>query len=55
MPLTRSVNNPNYFATPDGKPVYLTGSHHWNSLQDEGKTSPPAAFDYTGYVNWMER
>ena len=54
MPLTRSVNNPNYFATPDGKPVYLTGSHHWNSLQDEGKTSPPAAFDYTGYVNWME-
>ena len=27
MPLTRSANNPNYFALPDGTPVYLTGSH----------------------------
>ena len=54
MPLTRSANNPNYFALPDGTPVYLTGSHTWNNLQNEGSTFPPASLDYTGYVNWMQ-
>jgi hypothetical protein len=54
MPLTRSASNPNYFALPDGTPIYLTGSHNWSNLQDEGNTFPPASFDYTGYVNWME-
>src|SRR3954454_19157165 len=53
-PLTRSANNPNYFARPDGTPIYLTGSHQWSNLQDEGTTFPPAPFDYTGYLNWMQ-
>src|SRR3954451_155129 len=55
MPLTHSASNPNYFALPDGTPVYLTGSHHWSNLQDEGNTFPPKPFDYTGYVNWMDQ
>src|SRR4051794_5919211 len=54
MPLTRSASNPNYFALPDGTPVYLTGSHTWNDLQNEGSTFPPASLDYTGYLNWMQ-
>src|SRR3954452_24651479 len=54
MPLTRSASNPNYFALPDGTPVYLTGSHTWNELQNEGSTFPPASLDYTGYLNWMQ-
>ena len=53
-PLTRSASNPNYFARSDGTPVFLTGSHHWNNLQDSGKTSPPPAFDYPAYIKWMQ-
>src|SRR3954452_15814501 len=53
-PLTRSTSNPNYFARPDGTPVVLVGSHHWSNLQDQGTTFPPPAFDFTGYVKWME-
>ena len=53
-PLTRSESNPNYFARPDGKPIYFVGSHHWSNLQDQGMTTPPAAFNYTSYINWMQ-
>ena len=53
-PLTRSASNPNYFARSDGTPVFLTGSHHWNNLQNSGKTSPPPAFDYLAYIKWMQ-
>jgi Family of unknown function (DUF6298)/Putative collagen-binding domain of a collagenase len=53
-PLTRSTSNPNYFARPDGTPVVLVGSHHWSNLQDQRTTFPPPAFDFTGYVKWME-
>jgi Right handed beta helix region/Family of unknown function (DUF6298) len=44
----------NYFSTSDGKPVYLTGSHTWNDLQNEGSSPNPAPLDYTAYVKWME-
>ena len=53
-PLTRSESNPNYFARPDGTPIYFVGSHHWSNLQDQGMTTPPAAFNYTSYINWMQ-
>ena len=52
--LHRSTDNPNYFAQPDGTPVLLTGSHHWSSLQDLDCKFPPATFDYSAYVKWME-
>ena len=53
-PLTRSASNPNYFARPDGTPVYFVGSHHWSNLQDQDAKFPTAAFDYTSYLNWMQ-
>jgi hypothetical protein len=54
-PLTPCKENPRYFADPTGKAVYLTGSHTWNNLQDMGPTDPPAAFDFTGYLDFLER
>src|SRR5829696_9329888 len=53
-PLTRSSSNPNYFARPDGTPVYLVGSHHWANFQNWGATFPPPAFNYTTYLDWMQ-
>ncbi|ALG11317.1 hypothetical protein [Kibdelosporangium phytohabitans] len=54
-PLRRSVDNPRYFATPDGRPVLLTGAHTWQNLQDTGRTDPPGAFDYPGYLDFLQR
>jgi hypothetical protein len=54
-PLTRSASNPNYFARPDGTPVYFVGSHQWSNLIDGGPTFPPAAFNYAAYIDWMQR
>jgi len=52
-PLTVSSINPRYFSDPQGKIVYLTGSHTWLNLQDGGFTNPPPPFDYTGYLNFL--
>lgn len=54
-PLKKSEVNPRYFADPNGKIVYLTGAHTWNNLVDMGTTDPPAAFDYDGYLDFLER
>jgi len=62
-PLRVHPENPRYFTdgtkTPDGslKAVYLTGSHHWNNLQDSGKLGKPLTekFDYDGYLGLLER
>jgi hypothetical protein len=51
-PLRVGTVNPRYFVDPDGRPVYLTGSHTWQSLQDgvlSGYTVVTQPFDYTGY------
>jgi hypothetical protein len=50
-PLRVHPTNPRYFADPEGRAVYLTGSHNWNSLQDRGKTDPPPAFDFDAYLD----
>ncbi len=50
--------NPRYFTDgtkmPDGslRAIYLTGSHHWNNLQDSAKLGKPLTekFDYDGYL-----
>jgi len=54
-PLRVSQANPRYLADAGGKPVYLTGSHTWNNLQDMGETNPPPAFDFNGYLDFLER
>jgi hypothetical protein len=54
-PLRVSRDNPRYFADPAGRIVYLTGSHTWDNLQDMGKGDPPAAFDFAGYLDVLQR
>lgn len=57
-PLRIHPQNTRYFtdgtANHDGslKAVYLTGSHHWNNLQDSGRIGGPLTnrFDYGGYL-----
>ena len=55
--------NPRYFTdgtrTPDGalRAVYLTGSRHWNNLQDSAKLGQPLTnrFDYEGYLAFLKK
>jgi hypothetical protein len=53
-PLQVSASNPRYFATPDGRAVYLTGAHTWTNLQDAGPSDPPPAFDHVAYLDMLE-
>jgi len=54
-PLRLHESNPRYFIDPAGRPVYLTGSHHWFNFQDGGRSDPPPAFDFSEYLNFLER
>jgi hypothetical protein len=60
-PLRVLQSNPRWFADPSGKAVYLSGSHVWQSLQDNGliikgaTSDPPPAFDYDGYLNFLRK
>lgn len=62
-PLRVHPENPRYFTEgtkrPDGKlkAIYLTGSHHWNNLQDSAKLGKPLTgkFDYDGYLKFLEK
>jgi hypothetical protein len=58
-PLRVHPTNPRYFTDGSGKAIYLTGSHVWGNLQDYGYGSgyrnPPPEFDYSGYLDFMER
>ena len=54
-PLRVSTANPRYFANGSGHIVYLTGSHTWTSLQDIGASDPPPAFDFTRYLDFLEK
>jgi hypothetical protein len=62
-PLRVHPQNPRYFTDGakmhDGslKAVYLTGSHHWNNLQDSAKLTKPLTekFDYEGYLARLAR
>ena len=53
VPLRALANNPNYFTDETGRPVYLTGSHTWNNLQDWGTGGSVQALDFTAYVNML--
>ena len=45
-PLRVHPKNPRYFADGGGRAVYLTGSHTWANLQDQGPKDPPTPFDF---------
>lgn len=52
-PLRVSTRNRRYFETAAGQIVYLTGSHTWSNLQDNGTTDPPPQFNYTSYLDFL--
>ncbi len=52
MPLRPHPRNPRYFQDAAGRAVYLTGSHHWDSLMDNGER--PGGFDFDGYLDRLE-
>ena len=49
-----STDNRRYFADPSDRIIYLTGSHFWKNVQDDGLTNPPAAFDNNAYLNFLQ-
>jgi hypothetical protein len=53
-PLRVLASNPRYFTDGTGRAIYLTGSHHWESLVDRDIVDPPSGFDYTGYLNFLD-
>src|SRR4051812_47386041 len=50
-PLRVLASNPLYFATPDGKAVYLTGNHTWTSGQS---FSSLGHFSFTSFVDYLK-
>ncbi len=54
-PLRVSAKNPRYFCDAAGREVLLVGSHTWNSLVDMGRSDPPEAFDFEGYLDFLDR
>jgi len=46
--------NSRYFTDGSGKAIYLTGSHTWTNLIDDDTSYPPTAFNYDGYLDFME-
>jgi len=54
-PLRVHPDNPRYFTDGSGKAIYLTGSHTWPNLVDIGPGDPPLEFDFTAYLDFLER
>ena len=52
-PLRVLTANPRYFTDGSGKAVYLTGSQTWGNNMDQGLTSPPPAFDYAAWLDFL--
>ena len=48
-----STHNRRYFENVSGQIVYLTGSHTWSNLQDNGTADPPPTFNYTAYLDFL--
>ena len=51
-PLSLHPENPRYFADGAGRAVYLTGSHHWDSLQDNAER--PGGLDFESYLDRLD-
>jgi hypothetical protein len=54
-PLRVHPTNPRYFTDGSGKAIYLTGSHTWANFMDRGPSNPPAAFDYSAYLEFLRK
>jgi hypothetical protein len=53
-PLRVLASNPRYFSDAEGRAVYLTGAHTWDSLQDMGTTAAPPPFDFDRYLAFLQ-
>jgi len=53
-PLRVHPQNPRYFADGRGKLIYLTGSHHWDNLQD-GYNPEVSPFDFARYLDLLQK
>jgi hypothetical protein len=53
-PLRVHPQNPRYFTDHGGRVIYLTGSHTWSNLQDNGGSFPPPPFDYGEYLDFLQ-
>ncbi|HNB53192.1 MAG TPA: DUF6298 domain-containing protein, partial [Anaerolineales bacterium] len=53
-PLQVSDQNSRYFMDASGNIVYITGSHTWAVLQDNGGSFPPPVFDYTAWLDFLQ-
>lgn len=54
-PLRRDAATRRYFVDARGRAVYLTGSHTWLNFQDHGPALPVPAFDYDGYLDFLQQ
>lgn len=45
--------NPRYFTDDGQRGIYLTGSHTWHVLQDQGPGYPPQPFNYDGFITFL--
>jgi hypothetical protein len=54
-PLKVHAANPRYFAAPDGKALWLTGSHTWAAIQERGIGGETPDFDYPGYLDFLQQ
>ena len=52
-PLRVHPKNPRYFTDGSGRAIYLTGSHTWSNLQDQGPKDPPPPFDFGRYLDFL--
>jgi hypothetical protein len=53
-PLIVHSDNPRWFAQPDGRAVWLTGSHTWAAFQERGIEGRTPDFDYGRYLDFLE-
>ena len=53
-PLYVHPDNPRYFTDGSGRAILLAGSHFWLNLQDGVRPDPPQAFDYLGWLDFLD-
>lgn len=54
-PLRVLPTNSRYFTADGQHAVYITGSHTWANLQDQGLTDPPPEFNFQAYLDFLGR
>ncbi len=53
-PLRVHPDNPRWFASPDGRAVWLTGAHTWAAFQERGVAGQTPDFDFPLYLDFLQ-